>query len=898
MHNVQTIYFIHKTHLDIGYTHDQPIVWDLHDRFVDEAIEYAERSSDSEADGAFRWTLENMILLQHWLQQATPSQLERFTTLERAGRIEVTAMLANLTPLCDTDQLIESFQLVKILREDYGFSIRHAMNDDVNGHNWPLVDVLLDLGIEAFTMAINDHFGAAPFDRPNAFLWAGPSGRKIMAWNGWTYSAGWHFGIGRDAVDFETVWWPRIERHLARIEYPLQSLMIQSFHPFGDNGSAFAEFSQFIDEWNGKGKQPRLRFATPQMWWTAVKEEVDLLPTYQGDWTDYWNFGCISSAREQGIHQTSRVRLRSADALAAAARGKNNDSSAERVSKSVERYRRSAWFNLNLWTEHSWGADNSIRLPDSEDVAAQWNHKAHVVQQARSLSFLLQRDGLAALAQKVERNQATDLLVFNPLPWPQSIGGEVSRAVTTPRGVPVDRTAGRHFQDRELYPGAVPASGAAADDPVFGSARSQAPLLLKPVEVPGFGYNVVSQADLVEPGEMTTVSEETIVEDERYRMVFDVDQGGLVSWYDKTLKHELIDQSAGYAFNGYVHEEVTDRNHPLPRKLLFERVWAPDQTLPGWKPDWEANRRAPTKLVSHKVYRTPLGVRIIQRLQAPGCIGLLNQSVFVPDSANYVECEAWWHMGLDTHPQAAYILYPFNLPQAIARIDLGSQAMVVGKDQLPGVCRDYFTVQQWVDFSNEEFGVTIAMPDNPMVQLGDFHFAQHQADFTLERAMLLGWVTNNYWETNFRAHQPGQVHARYRILPYQGSFDEARAHRFGLEAANNKPLVQHLGELTENEPPYPGVGSLLNLPGHDGNDSSVLTLHVKPANEGSGVIVRLINASGETQMAHIGSAQLQITAARVCNLLEEPQTPADLEDGSVSLSLLPRQIVVVELTVE
>ena len=33
------------------------------------------------------------------------------------------------------------------------------MNCDVNGENWPLVDLLLDLGIEGFTMAINTHFG-------------------------------------------------------------------------------------------------------------------------------------------------------------------------------------------------------------------------------------------------------------------------------------------------------------------------------------------------------------------------------------------------------------------------------------------------------------------------------------------------------------------------------------------------------------------------------------------------------------------------------------------------------------------------------------------------------------------------------------------------------------------
>jgi len=627
MSSVRTIYFVHHTHLDVGYTHDQPIVWDLHERFIDEAIENADRSSDSDTDGAFRWTMENTSVLARWLQHASSKQLDRFIALERAGRIEVTGMFANTTPLCDTDQLIESFQRLANLRDEYGFTIRHAMNNDVNGQNWPLVDVLLDVGIEGFSMAINDHFGAAPFDRPNAFWWAGPSGRKILAWNGWIYSAGLHFGIGRDAVDFETNWWPRIERQLEEKEFPLSSLMVQSFHPFKDNGSAYMEFSRFIDRWNEQGKEPRLRFATPQMWWASIEEEAHVLPTYHGDWTDYWNFGCISSAREQSVHQTSRVRLRAADALAAATIGSSDASATGRLALSLDRYRQSAWDHLNLWTEHSWGADNSIRLPDSEDVAAQWNHAAHHVYEARSLSFLLQRDGLAALAQQVVRTEPTDLLVFNPLAWPRSIAGEVSAAVTSPRGVPDDMTAGRHFQDREVSANTLAVLAEAVDGKTLESPTSQTPLLLKPVEVPGFGYRVISRNDLIEPGERTTMGEEAVVEDEKYRIVFDRERGGILSWYDKMLDHEVIDQSAEYAFNGYVHEEVADRNHPRPRKLLFDRVWQPDENLPGWKPGWRAIRRQPSEVVTHRVYRTPLGVRIIQRLQAPGCVGLLNQSV-------------------------------------------------------------------------------------------------------------------------------------------------------------------------------------------------------------------------------------------------------------------------------
>jgi hypothetical protein len=355
-----------------------------------------------------------------------------------------------------------------------------------------------------------------------------------------------------------------------------------------------------------------------------------------------------------------------------------------------------------------------------------------------------------------------------------------------------------------------------------------------------------------------------------------------------------------YPFNGFVHEQVADASHGWPRNLMFYMEWLSDEVerLRGWKPEWPVERRGPTRVLEHRVYRTPLGQYVIQSLEAPGCVGPLKQSIFLPDSEDYIECESWWDMGLDVHPEATYLLYPFNVPNVSARLDLGGQPMIVGSDQLPGVCLDYFTVQGWTDFSNEELGVTVAMPENPMIQLGDFHFAHNQAECTLERAMLLGWVTNNYWETNFRAHQPGRVHARYRILPHRGGFNELQAHRFGLEAAYSQPLLQHLGESEDHPPLLPEAGTLLRLPQNISPESPILTLHVKAAERQPGVILRLFNASDETQLAKIGSGLLRILSAQWCDLLEEPQESIEVQNGAVTLNLPARRVTVVFLNLE
>ncbi|HEX5941602.1 MAG TPA: glycosyl hydrolase-related protein, partial [Anaerolineales bacterium] len=739
----------------------------------------------------------------------------------------------------------------------------------------------------------NTHFGGAPMQRPNVFWWEGPTGRKILAYNGWPYDTGWRFGIGRDAATFEETWWPRVERRLGEIDYPLPVLMVQSYHPFGDNGSAYGEFSRFINAWNEEGKTPRIVMATPKDWWAAVKEHSHLLPTYRGDWTDYWNFGCISSAREQALNRTSRVRLRVADALAAAVVGRSDSPAESTAARSFARYRESAWHSLHLWDEHTWGADFSIRAPGAEDTQAQWHHKAGYAYTARSLSLLLQRDALAELGQHVKRTRPDDLLVFNPLPWPRLVEGIVPQEVASPRGLAEDVTAGRHFQDRMPY-------DHSRLDPNVEASPDQKKLWLEPREVPGFGYAIIPRAELVKWEPSADFSEEAMVENDSFRLTFDLQRGGISSWQDRRLNHEWVDQSAGYPFNGFVHEQVADASHIWPRNLMFNMEWLSDEVerSRGWQPAWPVERRGPARVLQHRVYRTPLGYYIIQSLEAPGCVGPLKQSVFLPDSADYLECESWWDMGLNVHPEATYILYPFHVPGATARLDLGGQPMAVGSDQLPGVCLDYFTAQGWVDFSNEELGVTVAIPENPMVQLGDFHFAHNQSECALERAMLLGWVTNNYWETNFRAYQPGRVHARYRIKPYRGGFNELQSHRFGLEAAYSQPLFQHLGEPERHAPLLPEVGALLRLPQNISPESPVLTLHIKASERRPGVILRLFNASDQDQSAQIGSGFLRILSAQSCDLLEKPQGSIEVQNGTVTLNVPARRVMAVLLDVE
>ncbi len=333
------------------------------------------RGADRDADDSFRWTVETTLVLLDWLETASTAQVERFLELVRAGRIEVTAMPVNISPLFDPGELIESLAPVRKLRTDYGVPIRYAMNSDVNGQNWPLVDTLLDAGIEGFSMSTNIHFGGSPLAWPNAFRWQGPSGRDILAWNGWDYAFAHESGIDSNQARFRDEAWPRIDRWLRERDYPLPVLMLQLFDSFGDNGPPSPTISNFVRQWNETVGTPRLRIALPAEWWAAVRQHAAALSTYRGDWTDYWNFGCGSSAREVAMNRASRVRSACRRCRSGGRRDawRGSTSCAHGARRDTRAQASRALF---LWDEHTWGADRSVFQPDDEDTVTQWYHKA------------------------------------------------------------------------------------------------------------------------------------------------------------------------------------------------------------------------------------------------------------------------------------------------------------------------------------------------------------------------------------------------------------------------------------------------------------------------------------------------------------------------------------------
>lgn len=888
---LESIWLLHHSHTDIGFTLDQPVLWEMERRFIDTAIDACERHADHDGDHAFKWVVETVAPLLYWLEHSSDRQIARFQALEKAGRIEIAGSFLNVVPLADADDYAEMFQPLARLRRDYGFTIRHAMNADVNGHNWTLVDAMLGAGLETFSMAINVHYGGAPFERPGLFHWKGPSGRAIPTLNNWCYPvAGW-CGIPTDEKVL-TAHVPQIEAMLDKAGWPLPFVLLQAMAYGGDNSTADIEFSEFIRKWNAKGSGPRLRMVTWREFWAAAKPVLAGLSVHAGDWTDYWNFGALSSAKETALARRARSRLRTADLLHASLEGlgvgRGNDVGADRPGRAPEvvlhtapEYRRQAWQDLETWHEHTWGSF-AAGDPEAENSGAAWHHKAKLAWQAHSLSLLLARDGVAELAIRAAREPEDALVLFNPLPWARTVWGDGIPAgcLADPDAThhrSADSSATRHGQD-------IP---------------SQPEFRVGPVTVPACGYTAVPKSLLYQtcwPWERKG-SDTPVVEDNLRRIEFDTATGGIRSWFDKTLGRDLVDRSSPWRFGSVVHEEVRrpEKYDGSPRGKQYGAIeYGLDKDKPVWKPDWQANRRSHVKVQKHMVIEWPDAIEVEQVVEVPGLASPATLLFILPRHENTLEVRANWHMSLETYPESTYLALPFDAPGATVRYDVGGVGIEPERQQLPGTCRDYFHLQNWADFSGAGFGVTIATPDNPLVQFGDFHFAHAQKHFSLERALFLGWITSNYWCTNFPGHQAGQVAARYVLRPYAGGFDETAAHRFGLEVAV-PCLPQNAREAMRPQATLPRSGSLLALPA-----LPVMVQHVLPAawsgaGTGRGLLLRLINASDLTQTATVGSGVLKVMTAARCDLFGNDMARVPVKRGAVSVELAPREQLTLRL---
>ncbi|HID22747.1 MAG TPA: hypothetical protein EYP14_10150, partial [Planctomycetaceae bacterium] len=260
----------------------------------------------------------------------------------------------------------------------------------------------------------------------------------------------------------------------------------------------------------------------------------------------------------------------------------------------------------------------------------------------------------------------------------------------------------------------------------------------------------------------------------------------------------------------------------------------------------------------------PLVASLVIESPAPGCRKLIRRLTLV-DGLSYAAITNVVDKEPIRKPESVHFGFDLNVPAGLIRLDIPWAVIRPETDQLPGACKNYFTVGRWVDVSNQRLGLTCAVIDAPMLEVGAIRvdvprpIGQPEAWVKhLEPTQrFFSYVMNNYWETNYKADQEGPTVFRYALRPH-GPFDPADCARFGIE--RSQPLI-----AVPADPAQPTRGSMLTI-----EPTSVIVTMLRPSSNGRAFILRLFNASDKPAVARLQWAEPQPTAVSLCDQYHRP----------------------------
>lgn len=766
-----TVYLVPHSHNDIGYTMPQDDVLRKQMGNLRQGIAIAERTKGYPEGSRFKWNAEVMWAFDALLGEAKPDEREALVAAVRQGRLGLDGLYGNfLTGLLRPEEWFRSMEYAADAGRLTGVPVTSAMITDVPGCTWGITTVFAQSGIRYFSISPNqsDRIGRTFEWGDKPFWWVSPSGRgRILVWMTGTPYSLYHPG------PFSRLGAGPILAQLRKLEsqgYPYDVTYFR-YTIGGDNGPPDPELSDAIRAWNEKHVSPRIVIATTREPFEDLERRYgDRLPVVKGDFTPYWEDGAGSAARETAANRQSADRLVQAETLFALRHPRAFDAA---------EFRR-AWQWVLLFSEHTWGAWNSVSDPDSDFAKVQWATKRSYAEKGSEAAARLLQESLRPAGEAVPGH----IDVFNTSSWTRT------GLVTVPASVAGDAAGVVGAPSQRLTSGDL--VFLAKDVPAFGSKRYRLG------DAPG------GQAGAARAGGTTLMNS-------TFRVTIDSRTGGI-----RSLHTRRYGEMAGpEGLNTYTYLPGTDTSKAMTNGSISVRV----------------------------LDDGPLVAALEVTSSAPGCESL-RRVYRVVEGLDSVEVTDTLHKKRVREKEGVHIGFDFAVPGGQVRMETPWAVVRPDIDQIPGACRNWFTVARWADVSNDKAGVTWCVPDTPLMEIGGLTAsilggAGNPAlwmDRSLPSRTLYSWALNNHWHTNYPADQEGRITLRYVLKPH-GPFDATAAYQAGVEAA--EPLLAAPAAGPERNPRLAVEG--------DG----VVVTSARPGAGGTGVTVRLYGAGGRDTTATV-----------------------------------------------
>ena len=767
-HSIRTVYAVHHSHTDIGYTDLQEHVIDLQVDYIRSAL----RLMQDPANADFRWNCETLYCVEEFFKAATPEEQQQFLDLAAEGRLGLSANYLNFTDLLDCGIFARRLAAWRERFAQAGITLNTAMCADINGLSMGQRDAMLDNGIQFLYTNIHCHHGMYPlYQNQNAYVWENAAGRRMLVWTGEHYNLGNVLGLRPNHIpnfmtqdrlgsgpapqdDVEALA-QNLDNYLSECEengYPYDFILASVSGVFSDNAPPEPLILQTIQGYNQKyGDTVEVRMVSLQELYAAIAPKLQGAPVYHGDLNDWW---------ANGVGSTPYAVKHYRDACRSYELARRLDPQLEAHDPVLTR---EAEDSLLLYAEHTWGHSASITNPyesmvlDLDSRKNGYASRAHEAA-ARMLGRIARDQG------DILRYYATDgaIRVQNPTAHQGPMAVEFY-VETLPAGLPdaVIRTEdGRelrcqvspHPRGRRISFVDTFAPGEVKRYTYHKKAAEEQRLNTRHCYV---GAERIR--DIVNDFDPVTYRLPYEFENQFFRLEYQVGKG-LCRLYDKRSGRDLLPKE-GVPFFTPVYEctpvrpgitDVYEERRLLGRNIRGQHA----KQYPAVLEEVVCEERGPVFTILRlrgsmtgsvhcdvvlKLYEDL--PRIDLRLELGKTLSTDIESVYLPLTLDLPDHELWLRKG-------------------------GREAMRPGVDQLPGTNMEYSMSDDGLAWVGEGGGVLLAAMDTPLYYFGEL---RHHPIRLCERAAednhrpVWSWLMNNTWETNFKLDLSGFAEYRYTL---------------------------------------------------------------------------------------------------------------------------------------
>lgn len=763
-HKIKTIYVIHHSHTDIGYTDLQERILDTQALYIKQVVEIM-KSSTEYSD--FRWNCETYFCVEQFLKAATEEQRKGFFELVRDNKIGLSATYLNFNDLIDFEVYGKRLKEMDSLLQENNIHTKTAMIADINGISMGQRDNLLNIGVEFLYTNIHTHHGMYPlFQNQNAYWWENKEGKRLLVWNGEHYNLGNSLGLKPNrTTNFMTenyfgtreaypspveIFKGNLDHYLESCEengYPYDFIITSVSGVFSDNAPPSLEILSIIKEFEENyGNQIHIQMVSLQELYEAIKDTLADVPVYKGDLTDWWANG-VGSTPYAVKHYREALKMYHL---------------CNRLDKdSYTKYpinARKAEDNFLLYAEHTWGHSSTITNPYDTMVLNldmrknSYASKAHessaimLNHVSKSLGDTLQYYNTCGNIKTINTGaQSGDMLVeffieSMALENAQITCRSDNRIIpcqlsTHPRGILISfiDNFGPHEEKEYAY--------------------KELPKVNTTVNTRKVYIGAERVKDIINHYDPLSYRLPYELENKWFKITYAVGEG-ILSFWNKKENHDMLETDIACFFTPIY--ECTKVN-----------------TTP-----YEERRRLGRNIRGLHAVQQKGKLTDVQCLDT-GCIFTTIELTYELEGSRYcsvvikmyhelpkIDFKLKIAKTLSDDIESVYMPLTLSLPDKEVYLKKGSEAFRPGIDQLPGTCLEYYMSDSGIIYQSEKTSILINSPDVPLYYFGKMkHHPVKLCNGDLEdnQRDVYSWVMNNTWETNFKMDLSGFCEYNYSI---------------------------------------------------------------------------------------------------------------------------------------